>query len=363
MFGPAFGHNIKPFLSYYNELEGVKLTLVYSGANSHQSEFSNVKFIRLSLSTLLMLSLEVIRGKYNVLWLHGGNRLSIPLGIFIKLFKPRVLSVFNLWGEGVLRHSERSKLYYFFAKYAFSGFSIIQCNWFTLENQFKIKFPKLRTKTMLWGINENYFKNNVRESVKSEIDAVVSEDSYNFFFPKTISSHSEHGLLISAFEQLKGLNWHLYLLEGNGRDEQLFNKLVDYIETNGLNEQITFLKFSSYLQPSEMGYLWRKMDCGLQIVRNDQLSNTLVEPIIYEKDVLASNIPQYRDFNKYFNVNIELVDNREASLSLAFKRKLIEDKPSSVILKQRMETVIANYSFEDNVSKIHKFHELSALKK
>lgn len=106
----------------------------------------------------------------------------------------------------------------------------------------------------------------------------------------------------------------------------------------------------SYLPFYDMGKIWEVMDCGLQIVRNDQLSTTFLEPQLFKKELIASNIYPYQKYNEEFNVSIPLIDINSESVAKEMEL-LIKgvNKTADTVLEQRTDVVKENFVFEKNI--------------
>ena len=52
------------------------------------------------------------------------------------------------------------------------------------------------------------------------------------------------------------------------------------------------------------------MDCCLQLLNNDQLSTSLLEPMLLNKEIIASDIYAYRSLNEKEGLNINLIANQ-----------------------------------------------------
>ena len=63
MFGPAYGHNIEPFLDFFVQSKDHELSFVYSGDDyfAKEGRYSKIKFFKLGLNliSIFKLILEV----------------------------------------------------------------------------------------------------------------------------------------------------------------------------------------------------------------------------------------------------------------------------------------------------------------
>lgn len=360
--GPGFGHNIEQFIRFFNGSPEVELTFVFTGKDGFSYSYPNVEFVPLLSFSLLRVLWRVVKGKFDVVWMHGGNRLVFGLAFFCCLMrfkKNRPLFVLNVWGEKLIRKLEGSGMKARLYCYALCRLDLVQFNWYELEDLARSYLPTtVKTKTLLWGIPELFFNAAVSERRRVEVDKAVSYDGYKFFFPKSFTSQSGHSLLVDAARLLKDEKapFKIYILEGNGRSEKEYVSFQKKIREQGLSEYFVFLEFTSYLSPSEMAYLWGKMDCGLQIVYGDQLSNTFVEPQACGLPIVASNIKQYRRFNEVFDVAVELANNDEFSVCAAMLKQIRGGTSECEILK-RQQAVLRDYVFENNCRRILDFYK------
>ena len=355
--GPGFGHNMEQFVRFFESEPDTSVTLLYNGRFDF-AEYENIEYIPFSMTGFLSIALRVVRGEFDVVWLHGGNRLIFIFSILKALtFTKRTLFVLNVWGEKIIRSMDRFGA---INPYRFSAsvFDVVQFNWFTLEMQAKKKlYDKVLTKTLLWGVPSSFF-DNYDGPDRGTIDSLDDMDGYKFFYPKSFTTQSGHDLLLDAVELLDRTDhtFKVYLMEGNGRERHVFEKFCSDLRDRRLEHRFEFLEFSGYLPPAGMAYLWRKFDCALQVVKGDQLSSTLIEPQLCFLPIVASDLEQYRDYEKYFGVDLNLVRNDAQEIASRMEN-VMNEATSFPILRDRVRAICENYIFEINVVKMLEFYE------
>lgn len=360
LIGPGYGHNIVQFLDFFDDKDEFDLCYLSATPLNFSRSYKKIKFFLFGFVDVLKLTFFIVRGDFDVIWLHGGVKLSLLVGLWLRLFnRKKTLSVFNVWGEGVNLKSRGSWVYRFLSRFFFKGFDLVQFNWFHVEDDFSLLYPKMATKTLPWGVSSGYFK-DIKLSAKKEIDQIMQDFSsfeVKMFFPKSITSHSNHCALIDALGKLDG-NWVLLILEGNGRAETEYQDFMEKVSENNLSDRVFFLNFSSYLDYSSIFYLWCYMDIGLQIVNNDQLSNTLIEPIIAGKKVVASNLRPYKLLCDLYDIDLCLVENEPDKILDGIRRELsMSEKGSIDRLLKNKKNLLKNYVFEENLEKIISYHK------
>lgn len=355
--GPGFGHNMEQFIRFFDSEPSASVTLLYNGRFDF-SEYGNIEHIPFSITGFLSIAHRVVRGEFDVVWLHGGNRLIFVFSILKALtFTKRTLFVLNVWGEKIIRSMERFGAINLYRMSA-SAFDVVQFNWFTLEMRAKKKlYNNVLTKTLLWGVPSSFF-DNYDGPHKVAIDSLDDKDGFKFFYPKSFTAQSGHDLLLDVVQLLdrSDRDFKVYLMEGNGRESNVFENFLSNLRERRLEHRFEFLEFSSYLPPAGMAYLWRKFDCALQVVKGDQLSSTLIEPQLCFLPIVASDLEQYRDYEKFFGVNLDLVKNDAQEIALRMER-VMNEATSFPVLRDRVRAICDNYIFETNVVKMLEFYE------
>ena len=103
MIGPGHGHNIKPFLDYFEKFETpFYLTFLSLKRFGHNKDvYDNVEIHEFTGSiTTLGSTILLLRKRFDLIWYHGAYQL--PVAILIYLFKNKNTKInLNIWGEKI----------------------------------------------------------------------------------------------------------------------------------------------------------------------------------------------------------------------------------------------------------------------
>ncbi|MCT4622786.1 MAG: hypothetical protein N4A46_04115, partial [Schleiferiaceae bacterium] len=237
---------------------------------------------------------------------------------------------------------------------------VLQCTWFSTLNLLKEQ-GFTNTEMLRWGMVEEKFADLTDYSPNQFTQNFVSQlpsDDYKFFFPKSVSGGNRHDLIIDACVALKekGIeNYKVYFWLGNFNLEE---KIEDYrkkIEANGLTNNIEFVRHE-FVNHKDVQHIWRQMDCGLQILDADQLSTSFQEPQLYQKEIIASNIPSYQLFQQHFEVKLDLILNNSGELAKRMEGLITGKYSTNEVEKaKRRNVLLEHYRFNSNMVKILDF--------
>jgi glycosyltransferase involved in cell wall biosynthesis len=362
MFGPAYGHNIEPFINFFEKNEDVKLTFAYSNKNDFLDSSQRIKYVKYSSNPICLIRLAlIIKKEYDLIWYHGGYDLNL-LFLINKFKNRKTRLIINVWGEHIprilLKDTTQSKKIF---KY-YNNANIIQCNWYGVQNILKNKFSEKKLPVLPWGLHRDFF-NNSKNSLKSITEKFISSintNNTNFFYPKSFTEASDHDSIVEAVKIMKdnGLNrFCVYFWSGNisrGNYEKLaIEKIKDY----QLGDLIKMEKHS-YLPFNDMRCIWEKMDCGLQISINDQLSTTLLEPLVLKKEIIATNIEPYQILDdKYETLKLNLIERNSLSIAQRME-EIINGKRTEVsVLESRKRIIEKEFNFEQNIQKMLDYYQ------
>ena len=95
--GRAGGHNILPFLEYFNASTEHELTFIYANDRTYFPEQDNIEYHKFSFSPSKLAKLsKVIGAEYDLIWYHGGHS-ALILFIFSLLRNKNGCVTFALW--------------------------------------------------------------------------------------------------------------------------------------------------------------------------------------------------------------------------------------------------------------------------
>lgn len=351
MFGPGYGHNIQPYLEFFERSEEYALYFYYHTRKDHVNQYSNICFIGL-LKGFFHFVVNV--RSYDVIWVMGGGRLLYVISI-AQLFKKRSsLSILNIWSESLPRLINEKSLKGKWCRMFVSLFSIINCNWFGTKQIIKNKLSKKVKVNPLGLIDAYYYRDKPDENLEKILKS-IDKDSYNFFYPKSFTSASRHDLVVEAVDFIRNEvngKFRVYFLEGNVVDFKRKKDIINLIIDKGLGDYFCFIETNKYLSPMELNLVWDRMDCGLQIAQFDQISNTVFEPLINQKELIISDIPPYHFIKEFFGFDIVLTELDPKAISRRMLCLVQGACCTSAIKKREIKEKIREvYSFDSNFKK------------
>ena len=182
------------------------------------------------------------------------------------------------------------------------------------------------------------------------------------FWPKSILKPVRYDLLIQALAILKSSeikeklqNFKIVIWIGNAKNNELLNYYKEMIDNLRVKDNIRFVDHP-YVPFSDIYYLWQQANFAINFVDNDQLSTTVIEPILLGKETLLSDITAYQYLNKLWDLKIKLVQNTPEAIAEGLKKMILtlgnEDK---TLLDYRKEVVKREFQFDKNIEKIMEF--------
>lgn len=366
LLGPGFGHNIQPFLNYFDKNSNLNVDFYYHGANNFETTYKNIKFYSI-LKNLYFLIFKI--NKYDVVWLMGGGHLLYIISFFLLFKRRKTQSILHIWGEQLPTRAVKNNFFGKITALAIRNFDIINCNWYGTADILKNKFKK-KVQVNVLGLSESYFK--TPEVIDPEIYKLlekIDDKSYNFYYPKSFVSVSRHDLVVEAVSILakeKLPNFKVYFIDGNAINKERQQEIIDLIKKYKLEETIILLNRVKYFDTENFNILWSKMDCGLQIAEHDQLSNTIFEPLLQKKEIIISDINPYQYIEEYFGFTLELTPLDKDKIADQMRNKILNKNTISLEEKEHIINLIKErYMFDKNfdktVTKIHKNY-LKAIK-
>ena len=351
MIGPGKGHNVKRFLDYFENDETNKLSYFFFNFGNHYSlkKFTNIDaFSYKQLHRLF----KILRNKsLNIIWVHNWCPWPIILLVILLKHRETVLN-YNIWSEHIPKISRINSLRGFFYKYFMTKCDYLQCHWYSTFRYFEDS-KDVNPILIPWGIEKEYFESkdsNISEFSKRFINSIDSS-KYNFFIPKSINNHNRHDLVIEAVSILiqSGIkNFVVYIWLGNHVNKVLLNQYTERILELNISKYIVIIEHP-FLSITDIKKIWESMDCCLQLLNNDQLSTSILEAMIFNKEIIASDIFAYRMLNYKTNLCFELVANDIQSVAVQMKKKILGSKTKKNILDRRREFVYTTRQFEKNI--------------
>ena len=364
MFGPAYGHNIIPFLEYFQEDDTSKLTFVHSTSNTFKSQYSRIRFSCYSVINpfSIIKLVSIIRADYDLIWNQGGyNILELLLIYFFK--RKHVKFVVNVWGERIPKLAKKKNVRGFLYRFAYSKTDYITCLGYGTKDLWEEILPSNKIGVDLWGLHRAYFRKNKKELLPftSEFIDSIDKDKTIFFYPKSITTASHHLLILDSINGLENRDKILvYFWLGNTNNQKIRAKTEDKIKGYDLSHVVKLVDHP-FLPFEDLIAIWQHVDVGLQIVNNDQLSTTLLEPLLLEKEVMGSKIKPYEKFSEVFpSMQLKLIENRRYDIQNRFKELANGERTPKDILGERSGVIKTQFNFHNNISKmLKKIKEIS----
>ena len=147
MSGPGYGHNIHPWLEYFqNRSKAHKLFFLCNSFKFERGHFSELEIIETGGSRKqLILQLLGLRDQlFDILYIHGASNPS-HTWLLLHLTKYKI-SILNLWGNSILDQVQEGKfdirLLY---RLVFGRASYIFLNWYGMKTRFEeyLRSPKI----------------------------------------------------------------------------------------------------------------------------------------------------------------------------------------------------------------------------
>lgn len=358
--GRAGGHNILPFLEYFNASSEHQLTFIYSNDRTYYPDKDRIEYHKFSFNPVKIARLSKIIGKeYDLIWYHGGHSAMI-LFIFSLLRNKKSTFIFNVWNEWLIQKAKKGGLKGRMFQFGIRHADVIHCNWHGTAQVLADTGWHKTIRVFYWGLQkENFTDHHTPESKETkEFIAQLPANKVKFFFPKSISPNSRHDLVIEAASILisKGVtNFITYLWLGNSNDEELLEKYNLLIKKLKLEEHV-ILKKHGFLSFGDMQLIWKQMDAGLQIAANEQLSTTFLEPQFYKKEIVVTDILPYRIYNEKFNVHIPLIPLTNEAVASSMESIIEGNFTPMDEINRRSKIVRDNFNFSSNIEEIIRYY-------
>lgn len=352
----AAGHNIIPFLEYFNSSPEHELTFIYAKDRAFFPEKCTVNFIKFSFSPSKILRLKkIINCNYDLVWFHGGHSAAI-FYLFTKWKNKSSYFIFNVWNEWLIKKAQKNTFKGFLFRSAFKNADVIHCNWHGTAELIKETGWHHNVKVFYWGLNRTHFETHDDTETTEALDFINSLPSSKtkFFFPKSISSNSRHDLIIEACAKLvaEGISdFIVYFWLGNTNNEKLLAQYRSQIQDNHLQKHV-IIQSHGFLPFGDLQMIWNKMDVGLQIAANEQLSTTFLEPLWYKKEVLVTNILPYRIFNSKFALDIPLLPLRAEEIKSSMEKIINGYRTPVEMLQARHQLIGKEFNLNQNIRRI-----------
>ncbi len=363
MIGPAHGHNIKPFLDFFNINQNYELTFAYNSEDEYSSNYKNIKFVPFSFNPFSIIRfINVIRKPNHLIWHHGGY--SIGILFLINLFHPRKTAVnINIWGPVLLQWAVKKNIKGFLYRKFLKKADIIQCNWYGTKKQIDEFNDESKSIVLPGGIEKSFFVNSnepISEFAQDFINQIPKKKTI-FFYPKSIIPQTCHKEIVEGANELvkKGVkNFIIYFWLGNLHNQSEIDRIKDMIAAYSLDDQVKIV-FHGFLPFVDIKTIWEHMDVGFMLVDDDQLSTALLEPLMMKKELIASDIYPFKILGeKYPELELKLIENTPLKIAHRMEDFIDGNKTSETVLENRKKVIEKEFNFEKNIQKMLDYYQL-----
>lgn len=362
MIGPNGGHNIRPYLDYFQKFE-TPFELTYVSLNKFQlprSEFPKIKIhnFTIGFSGPLML-IRLLRQNYDIIWYHGAYHL--PVTILVYLFKRRSTKInLNVWNENFPTRAAKNDPIGNYYKRLLKKSDFVQCNWYGTRDLVLKAQPDANVLVRYWGLESSYFEADTGEEYHEETLRFIQNlpgDKFKFFFPKAINLSSHHELIIQSAHRLleeKVNNFIIYFWLGRVMGKR-YDYLVEMTDRLELNDHIKFVSHS-FLPFRDIKHIWQHVDSGIQVVLKDQLSVSVIEPLYMKKELIISKIAPYIYLADQLNITLDFVENNVDSVANKMKKLIGGMRTDEAELCEKSKAIETHFNFDDNLKETLKFY-------
>jgi glycosyltransferase involved in cell wall biosynthesis len=356
MYGPGFGHNIIPFLDFFQDEKSYRLLYIYRGKSSFPEKYDRIRFFKYAPRPTTVYSLcRILNSSYKLIWFHRGGNL-LTLSIFLLIRRKGTLFNLNIWGEETPRKILKRNLVSRLLVAALKRMDFIQTNWYGTYSL--MKRTALNNIVMLpWGLEDKYFEKPPENVELHDFTSVFLKDipptKFMFFYAKSIAYPSRHDLVIFAVNELvrEGINnFIVYFWLGNNNDAELYNKYRKLVDEYALHPYVRFVEYP-LLEYTDYRIIYERVDCGLQIAAQDQLSTTLTETMAFRKEIIATSIEPYLVLEEKFGLKLDLVHLDSGEIAGRMKKYLSGYRTNPAELELRYRKFRENYNFKTNISR------------
>jgi glycosyltransferase involved in cell wall biosynthesis len=366
MTGPGYGHNIAPWLEYFQDRSAAfELWFLCNRFDLERSRFPDLRILEYGTSRRRFLErlLALRRYRFDVLYLHGAHQPIYPL--LVTGFVRHKVAVVNVWGNRVIDGATgRNGPTRFLFRRLFAAIDHVFFTWLGTIQRFETAFPALRHKAVLtpWGLHRDWFRDDRPPpgDFTGRFLASIPPNAVFCFWPKSILPGARIDLVIAALERLwsGGMNLdnlRLCLWTGNVEDAEYRAELETRVKSLRLEDQVLFTEHP-FVSFTDMHHLWQRADFGLNIVDHDQLSTTILEPMLLEKELLLSDIEPYRILNERYRLGLGLVENTTDGVTEALGSVLSARAATpKALLEHRSQVIRDEFSFDRNLDKTMAF--------
>lgn len=323
------------YLAEYSDWHVTLLLLKDSENNYINSINSNVTIERMRINgrirhsfPKLILKLLKLKPEICFVGLDTFNKLFSPFIPILHLFGIRVVVRETNVLSAQCKSNILLKLLY---KYCYNKYDKVIAQSLDMRddlcNNWSIDINRVRL------INNPVDTKKIVDLAKADVTNVFFANEFNFVYVGRLSYQKGLDILIQRISELEDINFHLYII-GEGSE---YDKLVNLVNRNNLNERISFLGYQS----NPYSYI-KQADALILPSRYEGFPNVLLEANTLGKPVFSNNCPGgINEIVKSYNGIVA-----DFTSSVDFKKKLTDFMNKQFDSEVIRNAVSHTYSFE-----------------
>lgn len=373
LFGPGYGHNAEGKLRALNDNPLFEVDyLAYQLDKAFMERYPNICFkplknlisINHPLSSikcfLFLFWLLRISSKYDIIYSLGSGG-AITSSIFF-LAPRRTTKALEIWSIHIIDKAKSNKsISEKFDRYVIDHADFICQFWWGIREHFINIFPHYERKFIMYQLSYSdiYFSNE-RHSPTSvfakEFLSRIPEEQVVCFWPRSFIPSNNHKLLLDALGIVKRTRpellekFMLYLWVGNAESSVSRGIIENTIIDNSLENNVEIVEHP-FVSQNDLFAIEERSNIFVNIVNDDIFSTYIMEMICSCKPFILSNIRTFQFLNEKYNLNIDLVENKEEIISERLVQILTGNDPVDFTEYKRRKQICTNLFSVSNVTR------------
>lgn len=358
MVGPGHGANIEMIIKSLTIINSFQITLFANEYKFNKNQYPLLSVITYGhtnkfVKRFTMIKKMINMQKYDILFILGGTNLyeTIPA---IFLFKYNFL-IFDIWSESIPKILGNKSKYFkrYFYRLVMNKCNIIICSWEGTYNKLIKNYPKVKEKTYILrdGIGDSITQEQpIKTEYAQKYLNSLPKDKIIFLNQRSISEYNTLELQVKALKYIVenypfiGDDILFIIWQGNNFDKSLYNRITKYIKDNSL-ENIIKIILHPYLPASDIAHIIKSADVIVNLVYHDQLSNSIIETMYFQKQGLLSDIEPYRILNEKYDTkfNLTKLNSKNIAEEIIHLYYLCKSGEKDIDLLDRRKKVVEKY--------------------
>jgi hypothetical protein len=279
----------------------------------------------------------------DVIHVHGCYYTYLVKPLF--LLPKNIRLIFNVWGNDfnhLYKNRFKSRI---IMNYLFKRADLIWVNWYSMEEDIKNQLPdyQAKIKTILWGIEKEYFIRSSPQTKKKIINYFnLKSSTYVLLYVKGLAESNNQINLVRSLKYLdKDLDYKLII--HFHRDNQIIRNKIEQIILS-LNLQSKVILSNYYFEQEELKALIELADLSFSIPSKDQLSRTVLEIILSGTNLIVSDIDPYRRLRDRMKIDLDFVNENNPE-DIAKRIKYYIDNRPVADWSEAKEVIQTKYNF------------------